>query len=360
MADLSMQWLICDFGRRYGRYRQAGIGIHIAEEQAARAYQTVANEVSVAYYEVLRARALVRTARDAVRRSQDDVDVARKLEQGGVVEKEKRLRVEVQLAQSLRALDETEGAEAIATAALNYAVGLNVNAATDIEEASDIPPFTKTLEEFLRTAVAQRHEFIVAQETIHLSDEGRRVAQADFAPRVFAAGTFANLDNQHPHGYGDALIGSINLQWTIFEGGRRVAELRIADSRIREAIAQAQSIADTIAYQVTVAYEQVTTSRAAIEHSRPAVDQAEENQRLVVARAKVGDATSSDITDAESTLTRAQQEYLNSIHDYLIALARLDYATGVTMAPRAVRAAGRSAAADEVGSRTIERSGTER
>ena len=50
-------------------------------------------------------------------------------------------------------------------------------------------------------------------------------------------------------------------------------------------------------------------------------------------RAKVGDATSAEITDAESTLTRAQQAYLNSIHDYLIALARLEYAMGVTPTP---------------------------
>ena len=40
-----------------------------------------------------------------------------------------------------------------------------------------------------------------------------------------------------------------------------------------------------------------------------------------------------EITDAESTLTRAQQDYLNSIHDYLIALARLEYAMGVTPTP---------------------------
>jgi outer membrane protein TolC len=75
------------------------------------------------------------------------------------------------------------------------------------------------------------------------------------------------------------------------------------------------------------------TARLAIERSRPAVAQAEENQRLVRARANVGDATSAEITDAESTLTRAQQAYLNSIHDYLIALARLEYAMGVTPTP---------------------------
>ena len=98
-------------------------------------------------------------------------------------------------------------------------------------------------------------------------------------------------------------------------------------------MARAESISATIAFQVTEAYRLMITARQGIDHSRPRVSQAEENYRLVRARAKVGDATSAEITDAESTLTRAQQAYLNSIHDYLIALARLEYAMGVTPTP---------------------------
>jgi outer membrane protein TolC len=59
------------------------------------------------------------------------------------------------------------------------------------------------------------------------------------------------------------------------------------------------------------------------------VAQAQETHRLGRERAALGAAISAEITDAESALTRAQAEYLNSIHDYLIALSRLDYAMGV-------------------------------
>jgi hypothetical protein len=61
LADLKLQWLICDFGRRLSRYRQAGLAADIAQLQTERAYQTVANEVAVAYYQVLRTRALKKT-----------------------------------------------------------------------------------------------------------------------------------------------------------------------------------------------------------------------------------------------------------------------------------------------------------
>src|SRR5262249_29765509 len=153
LADLKLQWLICDFGRRLGRYRQAGLAVDIAQLQSDRAYQTVANEVAIAYYQVLRTRALRKTARDAVRRAEDDLDVAKKLAKGGALEKEKVLRAEVQLAESRRLLDAAEGAEAVAIAALNLAIGVNVNAPTGIVETSDIPPFTQSLGECLQTAV---------------------------------------------------------------------------------------------------------------------------------------------------------------------------------------------------------------
>jgi outer membrane protein TolC len=333
LAELKVQWLICDFGRRLGRYRQAGLAAEIAQLESERAYQTVANEVAVAYYQVLRTRALRKTARDAVRRAEDDLDVARKLAKGGVIEREKVLRAEVQLAESQRLLDASEGSEAIAVAALNLAIGLNVNASTGIEESSDIAPFTQSLAECLQTAVGLRREFEVARQSIQVAEEGRQVARADFAPRIVAEGALFDFQQSDPRAHLDLPLGFIKLEWRFFEGGKRVAEMRISDSKIRAAMAQAESIADTIAYQVTEGYRHLITARQGIDRSRPAVAQAEENYRLVRARYKQGDATSAEITDAESTLTRAQQEYLNSIHDYLIALVRLQYAMGVATIP---------------------------
>jgi outer membrane protein len=333
LADIKLQWLICDFGRRLGHYREAGLAVDIAQLQTDRAFQTVANEVSVAYYQVLRTRALRKTAQDAVRRAEDDLDVAKKLEKGGALEKEKRLRVEVQLADARRLLDAAEGAEAVAVAALNLAIGFNVNAPTGVVEIVDAPPFAKSLPECLEAAVGLRREFQVARESIQAAGEGRQVAKADFAPRIVAEGYANDFQQAAPRGHADLAVGFIKLEWAFFEGGKRVAELHIADSKIRAAIAQAQTVADTIAFQVTEAYRNMITARLAIDRSRPAVAQAEENYRLVQARAKVGDATSAEITDAESTLTRAQQANLNAIHDYLIALARLEYAMGVTTTP---------------------------
>jgi outer membrane protein len=333
LAELKLQWLICDFGRRLGRYNASKLAVDIQQLQTNRAFQTVANEVAIAYYNVLRNQALERVAKDSVRRAEDDVDVARKLEMRGVIEREKLLRAEVDRAETQRLLDISEEGLGVAQAALNLAIGLQTYEPVQVVEPATIPPFSSTLPDCLQTAISERREFTVARRTIQIAQEGSRVARADFAPRLVADGALFDLQQSSPRGHADIALGFIKLEWFAYEGGKRTAELRIADSKIRAAMAEAESIADTIAYQINETYRRLNTARVGIERSRPAVEQAKENYRLVRARAADGDATPAEVTDAEAAMTRAVQNHLNSIYDYLMAIAKIEYAMGTTPTP---------------------------
>ena len=328
LAEMKLQWLVCDFGRRMGHYNQAGLAADIAELQTERAYQTIANEVAMAYYQVLRVRSLHRIATESVRRAADDVDVAEKLAKGGVIEREKLLRAKVALAQAQRLLDAAEEGEAIAVAALNLAIGLNAGSSTAVVDTTDIPPFTMSLADCLQTAVTCRREFQVARKSVAVAQEGSRAARADFAPKIVAEGDLLRFDQTNAGGHAGLGVGFIKLDWGLFEGGRRVAELSEECSRIREAMAQTDSIADTIAFEVNQSYRQLITARKGIDLSRPAVEQTLETYRLVVARARQGDATPAELTDAQAAVTRAQQDYFNSIYDYLTVFAKLEYVMG--------------------------------
>src|SRR5262249_35684766 len=108
LAELRVQWLLTDFGRRMGHYRQTQNGVDVAQLQTDRAYQTVANDVALAYYQVLRTRSLKRIAEEAVRRADEDLGVSKKLEKNKMIEKEKVLRTEILLSQAQRSLDAAE------------------------------------------------------------------------------------------------------------------------------------------------------------------------------------------------------------------------------------------------------------
>jgi hypothetical protein len=131
------------------------------------------------------------------------------------------------------------------------------------------------------------------------------------------------LQQQQVNGHVDLRLGFIRLEWALFEGGRRIAATRVADSQVRQAMAQAESIIDNIAFQVNEAYRNAVTAWVSIDDARPAVDQATENYRLVRLRLREGAAIPSEIADAQASLTRAQQNYLNARYGYLIAMDRL-------------------------------------
>jgi outer membrane protein TolC len=98
-------------------------------------------------------------------------------------------------------------------------------------------------------------------------------------------------------------------------------------------MAQAEAIVDNIAFQVNEAYRNAVTARVGIDDSRPAVDRASENYRLVQLRLLEGAATATEIADAQASLTRAQENNQNARYRYFIATERLEYAMGVGRTP---------------------------
>jgi hypothetical protein len=74
-------------------------------------------------------------------------------------------------------------------------------------------------------------------------------------------------------------------------------------------------------------------ARLGIERARPAVEQATETVRLVRARFASGDATPTEVTDAETALTGAPDDYSNSLYHYRTAVVRLEYPMGVAPTP---------------------------
>jgi outer membrane protein TolC len=331
VAELYLQWTIWDFGRRQGRYEQAGLRLDIAGLQAYRTDQTVAFDVAVAYYRVLFTQATRKVAEQAVREAESILQLTRNLYNGGVVTKDSLLRAEVQLSQDRQFLVAARSAESVALAGLNFAMGRNVSAAIDVAEVGDEAPFALSLAEGLQLAVDNRREFQVARKAIEFALQGQRVARAEFAPKVYAQGV-ASEEGGHQTLTGPTETGAIIFAWRLFDGGARLGNARTATAEVGSAVGQAQLVADTIAYEVNQAYYAVDDARQRIVLARTSIAQAEENLRLVINKYKAGDATPTDVVDAETASTRAQQSYYTALYDYLTAIARLEYAMGTTAA----------------------------
>jgi outer membrane protein len=333
-AELQLLWTLYDFGRRAGRYNQTVARERIAELQLARADQTVQFDVTAAYLNILLARASVLVQEDAIRQAEATLKDTRARLQGGVADPNDVLRAEVQLSESRDAFVNAQEAEFVAIAQLNNVMGRNAALPLRVVDLKLPPPEARpSLAESLEIAAAQRPEIGFARQAVVAAQEGVVTAKAAFLPRIYVRASTGRVDGAHVLTGWQAGAG-LHLDLPLYTGGLLDGELRAAEAEVAVTVADAQTILDVISLEVNRAFQSEVAAGQRIELSRPAVVQAQENLRLVRVKYGNGDATPTDIVDAETTLTRSQQRLNSAIYTYLAALARLDYVMGREQRPR--------------------------
>ena len=333
-TELQLLWTLYDFGRRAGRYNQAAARKQIADLQLVRADQTVQFDVTAAYLNILLARASVLVQEDAIRQAEATLKDARARLEGGVADPNDVLRAEVQLSESRDAFVNAQEAEFVAIAQLNNVMGRNAALPLRVLDLQLPPPEARpSLAESLEIAAAQRPEIGFARQAVVAAQEGVVTAKAAFLPRIYVRASTGRVDGAHILTGWQAGAG-LHMDVPLYTGGLLDGELRAAQAEVAVTVADAQTILDVISLEVNRAFQSEVAAGQRIELSRPAVVQAQENLRLVRVKYGNGDATPTDIVDAETALTRSQQRLNSAIYTYLAALARLDYAMGREQRPR--------------------------
>jgi outer membrane protein TolC len=334
-AELAVQWVVFDFGRTPGRFGRSEAALDIAALEYERARQTVRFDATAAYFALLRAQAFRRIAEQAVEMAESALRDAENFLGQGTGLREDVQRAEVQLAQMQLGLVRTRTEEGIATAGLNRVVGFHVSSPTAVVDVVAEPSFAKALADCLRLAAEHRDELRVALRAIDDAQLGRGIAQADFLPRVVVGGTGIHVDRNGPAIEENVFVGGIGLELALFRGGSRIGELEGADAELRLAVARAEEMCDAIAFEVVSAFLLVDEARERIRLGRIAVAHARENQRVERELFRNGDATATDMVDAELVLVRSEQEYFDALYGYQTAVARMVYATGTVAAAEA-------------------------
>jgi outer membrane protein len=326
-TEVGLEWTLYDFGRTCGHYLQAAARERITEIQLVRANQTVEFDVANAYLDVLLARASRRVQEDAVRRADAILGdtVARRMQ--GVALKDDVLRAEVQLSESREALVVAREGEFNAVARLNNVMGRNAGWPLEVVDMESQPPLPGPLADLLEIAARQRPEVAVAQQAVVAAQEGREAAKGEFLPRVFARAAAGHTDGENVITGWQEGVG-LHIDVPLYAGGRHRGDLRSAEAEIEAALADAQTILDAISLQVNLAYRGVVATYQRVGLARPAVEQSAEALRIVRQRYRAGTATPTDIVDAETAATRAEQRYVSARIEYLSALARVAYVRG--------------------------------
>lgn len=315
-------------------YQASKIGEDAARIEEAARCQDVVQDVKIAYFDILRAQKILETAHQSVEMLTAHRDVAQNYFNVGMIPKNDLLHAEVELANGKQTLVKAQNAVELTKARLNTILKRRIFTPVQIADVLTYQPFDKQLDECFEVALRNRPELKIASLQAEQAEKLVRAAQSEYLPTLSLVGNYSRFgDNPSVSGsdYKDAenwyVMGVAS--WNFWEWGRTKFRVDASRARQNQALDAAKELNDQIALEIKNAYLNLQEAQKQIAVSQKVIDQAQENFRIAEERFKERVATSTEVLDAQTLLTRAKAEYVNALGDFNISYARLQRSMGI-------------------------------
>ncbi len=328
--SLSLNQTLYTGGRATAALKRARTGALVGREETGLAREDLIFNVSLLYLDLLKAKRDVEIAEAEVRRLTEHRRGAEKRLTVGEVTRTVLLRAEAELSGAKADLVRTRNAVSRTRDQIRLLAGIE-------EEFEPVDPPRQTvpvesMEEEVRRARERRPDLSRRRLLVDISREDVRSARGGFLPTLgLEAEYFRLLDENPQSSFAVTTDKSMTLKLTFpfFEGGLRLAELREAKFRSREAELDWEFLSRQIAVEVKGVRLDLEAIESEIENLKTREVFAEENFSLVSRQFAAGLATNIDILDANSTLLTAQRQLAHAVYDREAVLIRLKRAMGI-------------------------------
>ena len=323
-------WRIYDFGQTSANIRAAELS---AEATAATVNTTtldIRTNVEVAYLTAVADRKLVLVAESTVKSEEGHLDQARRFVAAQAHDPIEVAQAQARLANARSAKAQSQSNEAIALANLRSAIGWvdPANSPTvapnwPVPPESDPAPLTALVD----TARKSRPEIAQLDKQLEAAGASLDAAHAERRPVLSAA-----AQTQWSPGTGNwspdpTWSAGLSLTWSLFDGGRAKADIRIANANVLSASATRDALLVTLTSQLDAARAQIVANRANVAASTEAVTAARAQLQLAEARYTQGLGSQIELTDAQTAVTTAQGNLVQAEFQLATAWAQLHRAT---------------------------------
>lgn len=178
-----------------------------------------------------------------------------------------------------------------------------------------------------------RIEYNLAQTQVKLNALSLKNTKAEFLPTLSAFGTgslsyqnnsFSNLYDRH---YPTLFIG-LQLNVPIFSGGQRYQRVKQAEFTLRKSDNDLLNAKNSINLDIQNSITQFTNSLNSLKNQERNLDLANEVLRVSKIKYEQGVGSSIEVTQAQTSLKEAQNNYINALYDALISKVDTEKAIG--------------------------------
>jgi len=310
------------------RASEAGLA---AQEAALDAFQRVlVRDVKHAYYGWQSARqalAIVASSQDVLAENRR---VNQSLFDNGKVTRDQVLRAEAEL---LALQQQEREARNQVDAARNYLSFLTeLKMGQELPEPATLPeqvPPVAELSAVLRRAMRDRPELGQVNSGVRAREAEVEIAQADYRPTLAFALDAGIQGSSYGFGSGQNFaVGSLVLNWKLFDGGVRRAQVSAAAAKRDAASIRATEVLRQIELEVRQALDDYNAARDSLETARARVAAASATLEIAARKRDAGSISQVEYLDARNTLTQAELNFNLTRFDVWSRYATLRYASG--------------------------------
>ena len=346
-VGLDLNYTVFDFGARSGRISAAKAELLAANFAFNDTHRSIIYRVEQAYYRLVSSMGQEDAARASLANAQAVQQAAEDRLAHGLATLPDALEARSATAQADYDLQAVLGAEEIARGDLATAVGTSAPTVLHVQPLDQVPTpesIGDTADQAINRALEQRPDLMQQVAAIRSANAKVQEARAAYYPALSVNATPAaqavyGLQQPNPWTHTGDLVGGVtlNLQWTVFDGGAR--RNRLAQARANGHAAEAQAIVacNKIADEVWTAYSNLNTAFRQRQAALALLQAADQSYSAALESYNYGVRSLLDVTAAQRTLAQARSADVLARTQVLTALADLAFRTGDSIQPNKAR-----------------------
>ncbi len=287
-------------------------------------------KVTSAYFDVLKTAKAIDIAMANVKRLEahkNAVTVQLKIEE---VTKTALYRAQAELSKSKAELIKSKNRLRLAQNVLSRVVGLEGNFEIKKPEFKKYFSLDHDMDSVKKEALLDRAELKSLAVQIKISEDMAKYSKSAYWPTVSVEGLYQKYD-QDPDSFmvnDENISVGVMLNFTIFDGGFRKAEIKESLAKRRQAELAEKDLSKEIATEVEDAYLYLHTQMSVLKSLEDQLKFANDNYNAVSKQFKYGLANSIDVMDANTLLVTSETELAKAIYNKQLAGLNVERAKG--------------------------------
>ena len=308
-------------------YRQAVLGRQVAERALEAVQLDVELKVRQAFYGLLLVEAFVDVTEQSLAQVEKRYELAREQKTAGTTTRLEVIRANVQVVNARSQLIQAQNRHKLAAENFKLTLGLPVDESISINGKLHAQFKPVNINQAIVTALERRPEIQQIKIQEQIGEKQIKVAKAGNKPTLSAFGKYTFNRSEHQALNASWSVGLVS-QFPIFDGLATRAKVNQARVNLDQIRTNKDQLLDGIKLEVKSAVFDLEAAQKLIDVQEGIVEQAAEGLRIANVQHEAGLITGVELTDVEFSHTQARANRLQAIHDYIIAVARLERAIG--------------------------------